>query len=194
LHDGVVAVRPKAVVARRQDDVFDEIARSIGPKYRCRPLRRCWRRPLGRWRCRLIGRQSCRLLGSDRRRALRRRRCRRRGWRARRRSMRAQRRSPFHARGAGAALAHRWMRCAAPMMPRRMAEPAEHRPEGSCHHSQQHGRTKSRSGVRIGRNGEREGDGSNDGNCSGAHDRSPARCRIRFNRRVVQKFQLQRRR
>jgi len=48
LHDGVVAVRPKAVVARRQEYVFDEIARSVGPKYRCRPLWRYWRRPLGR--------------------------------------------------------------------------------------------------------------------------------------------------
>ena len=31
-------------------------------------------------------------------------------------------------------------------------------------------------------------DGSKDGNCSGAHDRSPAHCRISFNRRVLEKF------
>jgi hypothetical protein len=169
-------MRPKAVVAFREEHISNEIIRGIGPKYR--------RRPLGRRRCGLLGRR--RLLG----------RCAGLGWgrthrrrsRAHRRARRASRGSPFDARSAGAARANRCMRCAAPMVPRRVAETAEHRPEGSRHHAQQRGRTKSQSRVRMGRNGERQGDGSKDGNCSGAHDRSPAHCRISFNRRVLEKF------
>src|SRR5262249_57838748 len=39
-YDGVIAMRPKAVVAFREKHISNEIIRGIGPKYRRRPLGR----------------------------------------------------------------------------------------------------------------------------------------------------------
>jgi hypothetical protein len=38
VHDGVIAVRPKAVVGFWKEQIFNEISGGIRPKYRCRPL------------------------------------------------------------------------------------------------------------------------------------------------------------
>src|SRR5262245_57194361 len=98
--DGVVAVRPKAIVAVRKQHVIGEISGGVGPKHRCCPVNR---------------------------RAVQARRIRRGARSAHRGSRRAGRGPPVQARNA--ARARRCMYCVASVgVSERMAEAAEHRP------------------------------------------------------------------